>query len=415
GYYLLQGNCDKLEQLLKAHGDSFQGSGFIGSAFFMHGRVEEALEAFEQDLALLNKYAGPEGSFFFNTTGLFCIMALLARNAPGDHKLIRQATALVLGGCQGCAEEIPFRFFDAYTRAVDGNMPDMRVLTERFEQEKRSLSTLTVVLALYWIGVEIPDKFQKSLLSVHQKAKENGFLWLAMESAGLLAALDPKYEEMSSYAILLNRQLGCSSIVHIITPDKDSWKQSLQELITVTSRSRRPEKTSRLSWMVDFNGTQLNLSAKEQKKKSAGSWSKGRGIGLNRLMVTEHFDFFSEQDIKICAALSQTGDVNARNGGCEFNMEKALPVLVGHPLVFLEKSSHVPVEIVAGEPELMVEEQDGDLFIHFLQDIGVGKVAVWQETPTRFRVMEINDEHRRVAGIIGGCKGLRLPAAASSQ
>ncbi|MCI5224134.1 MAG: ATP-dependent helicase, partial [Candidatus Electrothrix sp. AR4] len=56
----------------------------------------------------------------------------------------------------------------------------------------------------------------------------------------------------------------------------------------------------------------------------------------------------------------------------------------------------------------------GHLFIHFLQDIGVGKVTIWQETPTRFRIMEINDEHRRVAEITGR-DGLRIPVAASGQ
>lgn len=414
GYYLLQGNFGKLENLLAAHPDSFQGSGFPGSLALLHNQVDEALELFEQDLALLNKYAGPEGSFFFNINGIFCILALLAHNTEGDRALIRQAVALVLDRCQGCPEEIPFRFLDAYTRAVDGVMPDMRVLTERFEAEERSLSSLIAVLALYWIGVEIPEKFQDALASLYEQAEGNHFFWLAMEAAELLATVDPARKDMAEAAKKLREQNNCTTVVHIISPDKNSWKQSLQELITVTSRSRAPEKTSRLVWLVEFNGENLLLSTKEQKKKGAGKWSKGRGIGLNRLMPPENFDFLTAQDIEICTALRQVGDINSRNGGCGFDMDKALPALVGHPQVFLEKPGNVPVEIVAGEPELMVEEQGGYLFIHFLQDIGEGKVAIWQETPTRFRVMEINDEHRRVAEITGR-DGLRIPVAASGQ
>ena len=413
GYYLLQGNCEKLENLLATRADSFQGSGFAGSVAFLHGRTDEALELFEQDLELLHDYAGSEDTFFLGITGLFCILALLVRNSEGDRELIRYSVALVLARCKGCPEEIPFRFLDAYTRSVDGTMPDMLTLTERFGAEERSLTTLIAVLSLYWIGVEIPKEFQDALISLYEQARDNGFSWLAMESAELSATLEPVRGDMAKAAYALQKELGCKTIVHIISPE-DSWKRSLQELITVTNRSRAPERTTRLAWMVEFDGNILTLTPKEQKRTASRQWSKGRAIALNRLMSRKSFDFLTAQDAQICAGLRQVGDTNSRNGGCEFDMDEALLALVGHPLVFLEKAGHVPVEIVAGEPELMVEEQGGFLFIHFAQDIGEGKVALWPETPTRFRIMEINDEHRRVAEITGR-EGLRIPVAASRQ
>ena len=413
GYYLLQGNCDKLERLLADHTDSFQGSGFSGSVAFLHGKTDESLVLFEQDLELLNQYAGPEGSFFFGITGLFCILALLVRNSATDRELIRRSVVLVLARCKGCPEEVPFRFLDAYTRSVDGTMPDMLDLTECFQAEDRSMTSLIAVLSLYWMGVEIPDDFQEALISLFEQARDNDFSWLAMESAEMLTTLDPGRTAMAEAADAFREQLNCRTIIHIIAPD-DSWKRSLQELIAVTSRSKTPERTVRLVWMVEYNGETLQLTPKEQKRTASRQWSKGRTIAFNRLMSTNDFDFLTSQDKNICEALRQVGDAGARNGGCVFDMDVALPALVGHPLVFLEKSGHVPVEIVSGEPELMVEEQEGFLFIHFAQDIGDGKVALWQETPTRFRVMEINDEHLRVAEITGR-EGLRVPMAASRQ
>jgi len=413
GYYLLQGNCKKLEHLLEIHADSFQGSGYSGSVAFLHGRTDEALVLFEQDLVLLNQYSGPEGSFFFGITGLFCILALLVRNSEADRKLIRRSVLLVLARCKGCPEEIPFRFLDAYTRSVDGTMPDMLDLTEGFQAEDRSMTSLIAVLSLYWMGVEIPDDFQDALVLLFEQARDNDFSWLAMESAEMLATLDPERKEMVRAADDYRKQLNCRTIIHIVSPD-DSWKRSLHELISVTSRSRTPERTVRLAWMVEYDGEALHLTPKEQKKTSTRQWSKGRTIAFNRLMAAGDFDYLTSQDKKICESLRQVGDSGSRNGGCAFEMDEALPALVGHPLVFLEKSGRVPVEIVSGEPELMVEEQEGSLFIHFAQDIGDGKVALWQETPTRFRVMEINDEHRRVAEITGR-EGLRVPMAASRQ
>lgn len=417
GYYLLQGNLKQLEALLAAHEEAFQGSGFAGTLAFLQGETDKASELFEQDLARLNKYAGPEGTFFFNINGLFCIFSLLMRNTEKDRLFIRRSIALVLEHCKGCPEEISFRFLDAYVQSIDGTLPDMLVLTEQLEAEERGLSSLLAVLSLYWMGVEIPEEFQNELLSLYRQAKKNQFFWLAMEGAELLTVLEPEQKKLARTVKKMRRQHNCTSIIHIVSTDSNSWKQSLQDLITVTSRSRKPEKNSRLVWLVHFEGDTLQLSAKEQKRKKAGKWSKGRGIGLNRLMSTEEFNFLTEQDKKICAALRQVGDVNSRNGGCEFDMDEALPALTGHPLVFLEKSGKIPVEIVAGEPELMVVEQDEHLFIHFLQDIGQGKVAVWPETPTRFRIMEINDEHRRVAEIINRdeMQSQGIPVSASAQ
>ena len=412
GYYLLRDN-GKLNQLLAAHPDSFPGSGFAGSSAFLEGKTDEALRLFNEDLALLNKYAGPEGSFFFNSNGLFCIIALLVRRQPDDIAAARRAAALVLSRCQGSPEELPFRFLEVYAVAADGVVPDLRILTESFEQAERSLNTLTAAFALHWLGVRLPEKLQTGLENLHKKAKKNGFLWLAMEAAQLLASGDSSRKDMAAAAKTLAKKSGCRSLVQRIAPDDESWEQSLEELISITGRARQPERRSRLAWTVEFADNRLTLAAKEQKKKAGGKWTKGKGIGLNRLMPPSNVDFLSPQDLQICAALRQVGDPGSRNGGCDFDMEEALPALVGHPLVFLEKTN-VPVEIVAGEPELMVESQDDCLFIHFLQEIGEGRVTVWQETPTRFRIMEINEEHRRVASIIGP-GGKRYPEAAGSQ
>ena len=413
GYLLLRGEHAKVEVLLKNYADIFQGSGLAGSLAFMRGQILSSLDLFMQDLNLLNTYAGPEGTFFFNMNGIFCILNLLAQNSPKERVLIRKAGALILQRCHGCPEGLAFRCVEAYSGALDGRMPDMHLLQEGLAQEESSLNILTAVLVLHWMGLKVPPPVQERLFVLHEQAKKNGFLWLQMETASLLHALDSKRKDLLQQVNSLSVRLACQPILQSIPATESSWKQSLLDLLTVADRSRQREKSSRLAWMIEYSEGQMHLVAKEQKRKPGGKWSKGKAIGLNRLMEPKNFSFLTEQDKKICAALRQTGEATARNGGCEFDMEEALPALVGHPLIFLEKS-HVPAEIVAGEPELMVEEEEDFLFIHFLQDIGTSRVNLWQETPTRFRVMEINEEHRQVAKIIEA-EGKRFPVATSSE
>ena len=413
GYYLLQGRFDALQSLIAEHGDSFLGSGFAGTVAFLRGEGQPGIVAFEEDLERLNQYAGPEGTFFFGLTGIFCILALLARGDEGDLRTVIGATNIVLAACKGSPEELPFRFLDAYARSVENDLPDMLALSDQLKAENRSLSTLISILCLHWMGVEIPPELQQALFQLYTRAREHGFLWLAMEAAELLATIAPEQEEMQSWAEKMREQLGCRTIVHIVSPD-ESWKQSLQELIKVTSAARGQEQTTRLSWFVRFTDNSLLLAPREQKRNASGQWSKGRTIGLNRLAEAEGFTYLSDQDRDICAALEQNSEQTGKNSGYTFNMEKALPAIIGHPHVFLEQSPQTPVELVAGEPELVVESHGDTLFIHFIRDIGEGEVVVWQETPTRFRIVRITDEHRRVAEITGR-DGLRVPVEASGQ
>ena len=413
GYFLLQGRFDELKQLLDRHSDSFKGSGFAGTLAFLKGDTASALKLYEDDLTRLRVFFGEKESFFFGLPGLFCVLALLDRNSEQDRKDINQHVVSVLKKFKGCQEEVPFRFIDAAVRSLDNSLPDMMVLTEHLKSDNRSLTKLIAVLCLYWMGVEIPADFKESLVDLFNRSKENDFAWLTMEAAFQLKTLGEKPDEYGKIAANLRKKLGCRSIVSVFEPE-ESWKHSLQELISLSSSVREPEQSARLVWFVQYEKGSLLILPREQKKKSSGQWSKGRSIALSRLAENKKIDFLSSHDRRICSALKQMDDPSIKNGGFMFSPEVALPALIGHPHVYLEKSPKTPVEIVAGEPELVVEQQDDFLFIHFIQDIGEGQIAVWQETPVRFKIIQIDENHRRVVGITGR-KGLRVPVSASSQ
>lgn len=410
--YLLQGRFEALQQLLADFSDSFQGSGFAGTVAFLHGETETALGLFDEDLVHLQQYAGNQPCFFFGITGLFCVFALLARDAQGDRDRVRTAVNTVLKRCNGCSEEIPYRFIEAVLCASTDTMPDMLALTQDLVEDKRSLTSLVALLSLHWMGIEVPADFVVILKNLHEQARASGYLWVAMESAELLATLDDGQQEAEQIAQELSTALQSRFLTHIIAPNAP-WKQSLQELIDISSKMREPERLTRLCWMVEYVDGSLDLHPKEQKKTAIGGWTKGRTIAFQRLVREHDLEYLTEQDRQICAALYQSG-ASSKNGGYVFDQEKSLPGLIGHPYVFLKRSPQTPVEIVAGEPELVVERKGDSLFIHFTQDIGEGKVAVWRETPTRFRIIMITKEHRKVAEITGR-DGLLVPIAASQQ
>ena len=413
GYYLLQGRLKELRTLMEKNAESFLASGFAGTFAFLSGDTTLALRLFEEDLKLLRRYAGSDFQFFFGITGLFCIFALLVRDLEDDRALVREAVAHALLRCKGCPEEIPYLFLDVVLRSPEEPLPDMQALTEQLAADGSCLASLVATLALYWMGIEIPTAFQEILQTLHNRAIKNNFLWVAMETAELLSTLDSSRTVLAQSAKTLSAQLNCRYLTHIIAPH-GSWKQSLEELIEVTRNIREPEKTTRLCWLVEYQEGKLDLIPKEQKKMAGGTWTKGRTIAFKRLFLGQELEYLSEQDQQICSSLYQVDIREGRNSGYAFDLEKALPLLIGHPFVFLRRSPSTPVEILAGEPELVVERTEDCLFIHFHQEIGESPIAVWQETPTRYKIIQVNEEHRKVVEITGR-HGLHVPLAASRQ
>ena len=413
GYYLLQGRFVDLAALLAEHGDSFRASGFSGTLAFLQGDSERAHSLFADDLRQLHAFSGDRAAFFFGLPGLFCVLALLDRNRVEGRPLIQRHIAATLARYRGCPEEVPYLFIDALVGSLDDSLPDMKVLTEKLRADEASLTRFVAVLCLCWMGVEIPDEFRTSLAVVHERAEQGAFAWLAMETAFLLGELELENGTFRRLAEACRTRLGCRSIVGIIATER-SWKHSLQELINLTSTVREQEQTTRLVWLVHFAKGRLYFQPREQRRKADGTWSKGRAIALSRFAEGRDLDFLTAQDRRICSALRSLAEPPGRGNGYAFDPDTALPDLIGHPLVFLEKSPQTPVEIIAGQPELLVEQQGDYLFIHFTQDIGEGRVVVWQETLTRFKVIQIDDNHRRIAAITGR-KGLRVPVSASSQ
>ena len=92
------------------------------------------------------------------------------------------------------------------------------------------------------------------------------------------------------------------------------------------------------------------------------------------------------------------------------NDSKALPILVGHPLLFLKDSMTTPVELVKGEPEVRLRSRKRDIHIsiHPFPLNNYDTVCVFKETPSRFKLICFSAEHLRIAELMGE-KGLKLP------
>ncbi len=409
-HLLFQGRLDELQLLIQNHPDSFRASGLEGSLLFLKGNNPEALKLFARDLELLKEYCHQEPCFFFGPAGLFYIFALILDNAE-DTETLSAYLATAIASSAGRAEEKIFRFLSSVLLAKNQGQPDLDFITAQLNADHSFQTTLIGATCLYWLGVRLPDELINKLTVFLTRAKTGSFTWPALVLSELLSLTEKKNDAYALFAASLKKETGLVSLIHLIAPEQ-SWKRSLDELINVTNRKKEPEQSTRLAWMIDYQDGNITIIPKEQKKTGTGTWSRGRLIALSRLQQG-NLDYLGDQDRRICSTLVQTGEEGAADQ-FSFDLNKALPALVGNPFLFLAKSPSSSVEFVTGEPELLVEERGDFLFIHFAQDINDDNVTLHRETSTRFKIIEINENHRRVARITGP-DGLQVPKSSSKK
>ncbi len=411
---LFQGNITEAEELVLGHQDSFNGTGALGLIQFLKGESEEALDSFEKDLTFLQTFSNDDNVAFFGPSGLFYILALLNVSDKKDYPAIANKVSIALSCFQGARDNEAYYYLATVVNShinqglqgEDIRLPDV--------SRQNVLTVLFAGICQYWLNSSIDPEIESEIVSFYERGKEKNYRFFSLLLGEILATI---HHNDSAYLVKtekLREELGIIPLLCILKPE-EPWKRSLQALIYATSQDTADtQQATRLVWMVAFEKKQLAISPKEQKRTPDDSWSKGRPISLSRLFQTNKLNYLTSQDRRICSSIKKLHNPETHGISYEFNMDKALPAMIGHPHLYLTESAATPVEFVAGEPELLVEERGDNLHIRFAQPISSDNINFHRETPTRVKIISINDNHRRIAQITGK-DGIVVPKGASEQ
>jgi SNF2 family DNA or RNA helicase len=407
---LLQGNLEAADKLISRHPGLFSGTGARGTLFFLQGDQDGALSAYAEDIASLQNLSGSENVAFFGPCGLFYLLALIQRK-----DIPRQEIAKQIGIAQtlfpAAVEQKAYSFL-AMILDDDNTMPVVEPWIGEGEA-RHSLSILFAGLCQYWLNSSLQPDINKEVIALYTAALKNGYLFFALIFAEILEKISDTPNEYRTIAQQLRQETRIISLLAIKEPE-EPWKRSLQALIQATTTQKDPSQTVRMAWMVEFERGSMSINPREQKLTPAGEWTKGRPLSLARLADAGTLPYLTVQDRKICLAIEKIVNPDTRAVGFKLDMDKALVAMIGHPHLYLTSAPSTLVEFIAGEPELLVQEKGSHLHIRFAQTITSDNVSVFKETPTRFKIITINDNHRRIAQITGK-EGLLVPLDASDQ
>lgn len=404
---LLRGEINRASQEVLNAGELVDSFGLRGWIYFLSDNINDAISAFEFDLRKLRSIEQNRNVFFIGPEGIFYILSLLKSNDYAHFPRIKRYVS-TLHSAQPNSYLLPsyHSLLSVSNTKLENFQPDQFVEVWK-PGRKNAFTVLFQGLAQYWLNGRIEKEQIEELQIYKLKSKQNGYYWLADEYETLL------YLSTGDPLAQTNKSMR-NSLVSVFHQEA-AWQRALKSLEIVGLKTADNEpltSRSRLTWLIHYDNGFLSVSPREQKKTARGKWSKGRAVALKRLADGTSVDFLTEQDQKICATIYC--NQSSSELSYEFNMDNTIPLLIGHPLLFLAEAPTVHAELLNGEPELQVTKQGKNLLLNFFPNNVEERTIVFRETLTRFRVITFTDQHRRIAEIIGN-DGLLVPASARTQ
>jgi SNF2 family DNA or RNA helicase len=411
---VFRGRLAEAEEMVASHEASFLGTGALGTLLFLGGHSKKALAAFQDDLRFLQKFSNDEKVAFFGPAGIFYILNLLQLSKKEDFYKIADSISIALSLFQNARENIAYNYL---ATVINSHINKGLQGEEIHLPEGNKQDVLTVAIAgicQYWLNSAVDPEVETEVLFFYERACKQGYSFFTIVLGEILATISHDDSDYLAVTSELQEKTSIVPLLPILEPE-EPWKRSLQALIFATTQETDTEQqTTRMIWMVAFEGKTIAISPKEQKMTPDGEWSKGRPISLSRLYKTNRLNYLTSQDRRICAAIKKSKNPETHGVNFFFDMDKALVAMIGHPNLYLAESPLTPVEFVAGEPELLVEERGDNLHICFAHPITSDNINYYSETPTRVKIININNNHRRIAQITGK-DGITVPMTASEQ
>jgi hypothetical protein len=402
-HLLLCGRLHEAEALLHDMDDSAEW--FLrGALHLLRDDLDAGLETLDKALKALRRETGKRKALFGGIGGYLFVTAMMRSSAPKYQKTLDgyldTATRAVQSHDTAVYQQL------SMLRQIRGGTVEAEVLASR-NWEQALVPAMFRALLYHWLGLPLPTERRNQLEQHLALAQRAGFDFVAAQLASVLGAAGAAGAAGFEQQAIALRQQHRFTDMALWFEREQPWERQLNALIGLQPDTpvAAPDKQSRLVWLIGYDAHLgvRDIEPREQKLDGNGNWTRGRALGLKRLLEdAPNLDYLTAQDMQAAAAIG-----GHRFYGSavryEFDLDKALAALVNHPLLFLMDAPGTRIELLPGEPQLLVRAGHGKVTITLQPPLGDqrGDVVVVREAPTRLRIVRIRDEHRRIAAIVG--------------
>ncbi len=389
---------------------------------FVKGDYEAAINNYNLVIKTLKKLTKKRKIYFEHFSGMFFILALIKENTSESIKQAKEYLDNIISeqSKQFLANINAYQYLNEIISLLKGDLSGQKNWEIKFLPSTYNIESLLTYFCCYWLNPEIAkNRLPKLLENFLNQTFNSGYYWLAWEAGQLLLRLQPG-SNWNKRISQITRQKNSIPLADFIKFE-EPWQLSLNALINLNIEAEKsantPEKQKRLAWFLSLSDSDWSLTPKEQVINKKGVWSDGRNVALKKLSTSPgSFDYLTRQDLKICAKMDS--DSSGYYDKIDyFFSDEAIVELIGHPLVFWEDSPHSRVEIVKGQPELLIKKSGKNhLILELSPPLSMADdIMVLAETPTRVKVLTLTSEYHRIAMILGKTNQLKVPISAQEQ
>ncbi len=396
--------------------DAYNLGWITGTKQILAGNAVKALDTFDITQKAYRKATRSTKAFLRNSDAVFQLIARFGTKNPALYGDISEHLDK-LRKIQNSYSPIFSLLEDGYLTLINNKKAAVQHL--RGLRPNSSLHSFFLFVVMYWVDKYLLDTSR--VTELYTRAEKGGYLWVKAELSEIMHRLMPQSqswelkakEDLHSYQLsgisYQQEEIDSASFPLIIDtfPQIEEWENALNALFSIAS-SHKPtakENDTRVIWLVDFE--KKVLEAKEQTFGKSG-WSVGRIVSAPRFVKNEVKNV-TEQDRKIVKNLYKLE--NTHWGGATYftNFDEGIAHLAGHPLLFLQKSPTVAVQLLEEKPSLVAKQTgEGNIEIKFSHDFEGEGYTVTKETPTRYKLLNISPEYARIADAMNG-KKLSIP------
>ncbi len=195
---------------------------------------------------------------------------------------------------------------------------------------------------------------------------------------------------------------------------QEIWEMQLEGLAqlfsTPTKAAEKTEKSTRICFLVNFEKEIIQPILQTYSAKSG--WTAGRNIAMKKLRLGD-VEGMTDQDKRIAATISQHNNYYGSDT-FDFNFQKAIVELCGHPLLFLLSNPSVSVELIKAEPEIYTEESGNKIALKTnIKVVSDSNVLLTKETQTRYKLITLSNKQKEIIQLIK--KGISVPKSGKEK
>lgn len=368
--------------------------GIFMHAYHAHlkGDTAQAIRLYEEGLSRLDgKKYFPENPIFSYSYSL----ALLQDNTDESKKKIEKL--LKKKELKSAENIIPHLVFTAVHEINTDRLE--RVIEANIELVPPLTYLLVTIIANYY-GIPVLSVRTEEILS------NSEYNLLILEASSVNELTQKSYNALS-------RKLGYTSLISR-APRYEMWERVLDTVNAAVSKQAilaiNNEAKASLERVAYLYSPRFKyLSPVLQKTRNGITWSKGRNISLERFLRGEQSGM-TDVDKQVCKHIGSNRQSYYGKDSYSLNSAGALSELIGQPVVFLETSPNVAVEVVEGKPEMVLTRTDTHFALTFNVCPTEGLIQLVNESDVRVKVIKLTTKQMEVVKLLYELDRLPLEA-----